>query len=349
MKRFFVGLVVLALSVLGTLGAQKFSSLPIGYNLDGYISRILVEIGSRENGKWTQEQFEYSRNSDGALEAFAEQKLREVAGRFTPVSGAEQFAYMWDIAAYTDGIGGLLPTYSGVAAPTHIAGAPPPDEYVKLYETGFHLIQGNGKWEVPEEVFGKVRFQFGAAISYYIPEVWNLKVDVSDSTGKVARLAARERIQDEGNPCALPVILFGLNDSLAVIPNEIATAQSSWWERAEITLYTKAESVTFLVNRTAQDGTAIRWSSPPPSFFVPPPPKIASLTRRGATTEITVFTDGSVSVHLEFSETLGGSWYSIPKYLQPLSMQTGSTKFSHTIEADRCFYRVRLAEPQLQR
>ncbi|MDP3661747.1 MAG: hypothetical protein Q8R17_02775 [bacterium] len=338
MKTMLLALVAL-LSVATASAQQKFSSLPIGYNLDGYISAIQIRFSG--GGQKLKDTFQYDRVRDGPLETFASAKLRDVVSGFAPKPGEETAYYGWVIDAITDGIGGLLPYYSGESKPSVIAVAYPPDELIPFY-----LTLRNGKWEVPEEVFGKVRFEWPAAVGYTIP-AWNLKVDVSDSQGRIARFAAREGIQDEGNPCALPVILMGLNTGGVLIPEEIATAAPAWWERAEITLLTEdGKFVTFLVNRTEQDGKAIRWSNPPPSFFAPPAspaPKIASLKRVRNTTEITVSAETSATAHLEFSETLNGNWYSIPKYPQPLSLQTGSSKFTHTTDAPASFYRVRIS------
>ncbi|TSC83586.1 MAG: hypothetical protein G01um101417_496 [Parcubacteria group bacterium Gr01-1014_17] len=343
MKKLFVGLVVLALSVW-TLGAveQKFSSLPIGANLDGYINGIeILVVGDGLNASAWQS-YPYSRNRDGKLETFASQKLRDYTASIKLANGTT--AYGWAINARTDGVGGLLPTYNGKAASAVIASAPLIDE-----SDEFHLTLRNGKWEVPEEVFGKVKFQFGWGLWYYIPGVTGLEINLYAGS-RISRFSTIERVSEADNPCELPAILLELPNDV-MIPNEIALAKPSWWERAEITLYTKAESVTFLVNRTEQDGKAIRWSNPPPSFFVPPAPskpKIASLKRVRNTTEITISAEATSVANLEFSETLNGSWYSIPKYPQPLSLQTGSSKFTHTTEALSCFYRVRIVQSERQ-
>ena len=47
---------------------------------------------------------------------------------------------------------------------------------------------------------------------------------------------------------------------------------------------------------------------------------------------------------IEFAEDFSGKWNAVPAYPVPMKLQAGSTKFSHTTEAEKCFYRVRIAE-----
>jgi len=335
MKKLFLVVFVLILFVLGALGAveQKFSSLPIGANLDGYISAIRIWYGPL--GSTINNSFPYNRQQDGSLEDFAIAKLREMAGRFVPKAGQETALYGWGISAFTDGIGGLLPYY-GESKPAEIAGAPPAGEY-----NGFYQILRNGKWEVPEEVFGKVKFQFGVSVGFYIPDTRHLEVNLYNGT-RVVRFSTLERISEEGNSCDLPATIGGLNVGIVSIPEEITLAKPSWWERAEITLLTEdGKSVTFLVNRTAQDGTAIRWSSPPPSFFVPPTPTIASLKRVGDLTEVAVENAGNVV--LEFSQDLT-SWQTADTTHIALTSDRGGRVFRHKTVAASGYYRLRLKD-----
>src|SRR3989338_10611936 len=124
MKRFFAVCFVLALSVR-TLGAveQKFSSLPIGYNLEEYINSIEILVAGNGLDASAWQSYPYSRNHDGKLEAFAVQKLRDYAASIKPVS--EAATYGWGINAITEGIGGLLPSYNGESKSPTIS-APPP-------------------------------------------------------------------------------------------------------------------------------------------------------------------------------------------------------------------------------
>ena len=224
---------------------QKFSSLPVGANLDGYINFVVVGFGTTKN--FLAETFEFNYRQDGKLESFAASKLRQVSSRFSPRPGQETDLHWWSVDGYTHGLSGLPSPYYGETGSALIALAPPPGNV----ESEFHLVFHNGKWSVPNEVFGKVKFQFGWGVGYYIPGVMDLEINLYNES-RIARFSTRERISDADNPCELPATILALPD--AIIPNEIATARPSWWERAEITLYTSTASVTFLVNRTAEDG-----------------------------------------------------------------------------------------------
>lgn len=324
------------LSVVSASAQQKFSSLPIGANLDGYISsiQILVAGDGLDFSAW--QSYPYNCKHDGKLEAFAVQKLRDYTASIKFVNGT---TYGWEIHAVTDGIGGLLPSYNGKAASAVIASAPPTGEPQE-----FHPTLRNGKWEVPEDIFGKVKFGWGIAVPFHIQTLWNLRITLYDNQGRVSRFSAQERVADNDNPCELPSVLGGLSVNDAYIPREVALANNAWWTRAEIELLTinNEQSVTFLVNRTTDDGKAIRWSNPPPSFFVPPMPKIARIARVGNTTEITVSAEETSVAYLEFAKTLSGNWNALPAYQVPLTLQTGSSTFTHTTDALSCFYRLRV-------
>ena len=331
MKILFSLLLVLSVSVSALGAQQKFSSLPIGANLDGYISSIQLYIGT--DGNYQEESFRYNRQYDGSLETFAAAKLREVTSRFVPKAGQASALHGWGIDAITEGVGNLLPSYNGESEPAVIAVAPLPDERATAK---FRFVFRNNRWEVPEEVFGKVKFQFGWGIGYYIPGVADLEVNLY-SGSRISRFSTREKIQEEGNPCELPAITLALPD--VVIPREIATAQSSWWEYAEITLLTDDNrSVTFLVNRTERDGTAIRWSNPPPSFFTPPSPKITSLKRVGDITEIGVENPGAVGA-FEFSTDLR-EWREVSG-TEIVLKSTDPSGFRHRHKGETGFYRLR--------
>lgn len=337
MKRHLVGLFVLALSALGTLGAeQKFSSLPIGYNLGSYISSIKVNFG--RTGNRITENYSYARGKDVELTEFATAKLRDSISRYAqhePIRETEWYA--WGIYAITDGIGGLLPTYNGESKPATIAVAPLAGE-----ATWFQFTLRNGTWEVPEEVFGKVKFQFGAAPGFYIPGVTDLEVNLFGADGRVSMFSTREQISGLNNPCVLPATLDAIKyEEVIIIPNEIALARTSWWKHAEITLLTPNESVTFRVNRTEKDGVAIRWSDPPPSFFIPPTPKISSLKRKGDKTELAIEGTPNNAVVVEWIEKLGDEWQPLyPPYPESLDAN-GRGSFIHETAGATGFYRVR--------
>lgn len=340
MKKFFVGL-FLALSVAGLLGAeQKFSSLPIGYNLDGYINSIQILIVGDGLDASAWQSYPYSRTYDGKLETFAAQKLREYTASIQPSDGTS--LYGWAINAITDGIGGLLPTYNGESKPATIAVAPPIGE-----DDGFRFTLRNGKWEVPEEVFGKVRFDFGISVGFYIPTVTDIEVNLYNGT-RISRFSTIERISDADNPCELPAILAAVRSGWAVgLPSTLLKPnEGDWWSRAEITLYEGNKQVTFIQSNPSSpdDGKAIRWSTPFPSVFVLPTPKIASLKRVGAVTEMTVEGAPNATVSVEWKPMLGLEWEPV-SYLSPLSLNTsGSGTFSHTTASASGFYRLRLAE-----
>ena len=323
------------LSAASVEAQQRFTSLPIGHNLGGYVSAIRIRIGQDGLGALVVgELYQYRFPQDGTLETFASQKLREAAVQLKP-----HIQYWCEIDALTEGVDGLLPAYAGSAESTTIAMAPQVGE-----EINFSLLNG----EVPEEVFGKVKFQFGWGVGYYIPDVTDLEVNLYNGS-RISRFSTRERIQEDGNSCELPAITLALKGGDVAIPNEIAISKTAWWKYAEITLYTHSEFVTFLVNRTEKDGTPIRWSNPPPSFFEPPAPKIASLKRVGNTTELLVEGNPDENVSIEWTPVLGGNWQPLKALIVPMSLNSsGKNITTHTTAGPSGFYRVRTYNSQKQ-
>jgi len=335
------------LSVASVEAQQKFTSLPIGANLDGYISSIEVTVGGPSNERIT-EMYPFHFPSDGKLKSFTFSKIREMIGRLPTPTGPDNAQRGWYVEAFTSGVGGLLPNYYGEKKTATIATAP-----IDAEDKWFSLVFQNGRWIVPEEIFGEVKFDWPAAIGWPIQGLWNFTVNVSGVLGKVAHFDVRAGIQDEGNPCALAVFRIGLlnfNPPAFGIPEEIFTAASAWWSSAEITLFTEdGRFVTFLVNRTEKDGTPIRWSNPPPSFFEPPAPKIASLKRVGNTTELLVEGNPDENVSIEWTPVLGGNWQPLKALIVPMSLNSsGKNITTHTTAGPSGFYRVRTAESQKQ-
>lgn len=360
MKKLFVSLVILALlsacehaqagSVAGILGGeQKFSSLPIGYNWDEYISAVQIFIAPVGWFQVVQEKHQYSRKRDGKLEAFAARKLRDAVGfvpdwietgKFfgnesrmlysfaspPPIPQAERktMSYEWAIYAITDGIGGLLPMYSGKAEPATIATAPFSSE-----EARFHLTFRNGHWEVPEEVFGKVKFQFGWGIAYYIPEMsrGNLEVNLYGAGGRVSRFSTLEGIYDVDNPCKAAAILADLPGGWVIIPTEIAIPQNPWWNRAEIILLPSDERKVVFEHYYPPlpfDGRAVAWSDPPPKFFGLPPLRLDTV-RAADGLEFYFSGVGAENALLEESKSPEGPWELSYARIAPASSPVSAT------------------------
>ncbi len=343
MKKIFVSLVILALSIVGTLGAQKFSSLPIGYNLDGYISSVWVVVGPMDK-KPLSEIYRFNFPQDGKLESFVSFKIREMAQRLPPPTGTENAQAGWYAEALTEGVGGLLPHYYGESKPATIATAP-----ISGADKLFTFLNRNGKWEVPEEVFGKVKFNFGVSVGFYIPTANNIEVTMSNGS-RISRFSTIEQVSDADNPCELPAILSAIRSGWAVgLPSVLLKPNGTeWWNRAEITLYEGDKQVTFVQNNppSLEDGKAIRWSNPPPSFFTPPLPKITSLKRVfGEVTEIVVEGTPNSFVAVEWSEVLGGEWQTLSALVVPLGLNAnGRGILTHKTKAAVGFYRLRLSD-----
>ena len=113
MKILFSLLLVLFGSVSALGAQQKFSSLPIGANLDEYISSIQLYIGT--DGNYQEESFRYNRQYDGSLETFAAAKLREVTSRFVPKAGQASALHGWGIDAIYSGTQKCLSASPGIS------------------------------------------------------------------------------------------------------------------------------------------------------------------------------------------------------------------------------------------
>lgn len=310
---------LLIFALAGTVSAQEYL-LPIGKNVDRRETVVSIWLKSYEVS--ALDTFAYKPEM-GVLQEVIESRLLKLANSFFP---------------------------------------PVPEAYLNItfskgpwfYESQEFSMQKSGDhWVIPPKVL-EVKLKYGTAIAWWVPGVTASTMQVVDALGTRTFSSADGSGYDD-SPCFLGASRAGFQNGAAGVQVEYALPEFQK-ERGitagSVTLWQNERYVSF----DLLDGHFLGASASPPDFleFLRAPempqrsPKISRIARVGHTTELTVSAVSNISAHLEFAEQLGGSWYSIPKYLQPLSLQTGSSKFTHTTDAPASFYRLRVSSSSPQ-
>ncbi|TSC73231.1 MAG: hypothetical protein G01um101470_212 [Parcubacteria group bacterium Gr01-1014_70] len=316
------------LSVVSASAQQKYL-LPIGSNVNNRPAKVVMVVGPVDAWEKRAEDIFSYQPSMGEFEKMIKTRFQALVNKLH-TAGLEKSSYEMTIT-----------TDSG-----------------PFVVKSFFLEQSDGQWVAPTEVLD-VQLKYGVAVSWKLQGVTSVRLRLYKNSELVKLWDTQDRNSGD-SPCDIGSANSALAMGWASVSSEygLPELKADWWDSGDVTLNSFDGFATFSV----LDGAFLESSTPPPAFLeslrapemqsaqsqtpvlVMSSPKIARITRNGNTTEITVSAESSISANIEFSETLNGTWYSIPKYLQPLSLQTGSNKFTHTTEAPSCFYRVRLAD-----
>ncbi|OHA19695.1 MAG: hypothetical protein A3C08_00480 [Candidatus Taylorbacteria bacterium RIFCSPHIGHO2_02_FULL_47_18] len=316
------------LSVASAMAQQYL--LPIGSNVNNRQSEVSIVISALDTWARLEDTFSFYPYM-GDFEDVIKNRVKVLAERYVPPLGFEQGEFALNVQA-TPG------PYS---------------------QNIFRLQQSDGKWAVPPEVLD-VKLQYGE-VTLNLTGVTKVELRVRGN-GREERFSSDG--SSPGSACFIQTVDRELGQGLVILAKEYVNPQyrEEWITEGEVVLWENGLFAEFniidgffssasanlpkLLESIRAPETQSQQSQSP--VLVVSSPKIARITRIGSITEITVSVEATSVANIEFSGTLNGNWYSIPKYLQPLNLQTGSTKFTHTTEAPASFYRVRLAESQKQ-
>ena len=305
--------------------AQQYM-LPIGSNVNSRPTHVNIGFGNGESGIALNDEFDYL-PSMGLLEEVIRTRTRALVSEFTPSIGFENARYSLRVTTDTG-------------------------PYLSLK---FYLQDG----VIPPEVLD-VKLKYGE-VTLPLTGVTRVELRVRGN-GREERFSSDG--SSPGSACFIQTVDRELGQGLVILAKEYVNPQyrEEWITEGEVVLWENGLFAEFniidgffssasanlpkLLESIRAPETQSQQSQSP--VLVVSSPKIARITRIGSITEITVSVEATSVANIEFSGTLNGNWYSIPKYLQPLNLQTGSTKFTHTTEAPASFYRVRLAESQKQ-
>ena len=316
------------LSVASAMAQQYL--LPIGSNVNNRQSEVSIVISALDTWARLEDTFSFYPYM-GDFEDVIKNRVKVLAERYVPPLCFEQGEFALNVQA-TPG------PYS---------------------QNIFRLQQSDGKWAVPPEVLD-VKLQYGE-VTLNLTGVTKVELRVRGN-GREERFSSDG--SSPGSACFIQTVDRELGQVLVILAKEYVNPQyrEEWITEGEVVLWENGLFAEFniidgffssasanlpkLLESIRAPETQSQQSQSP--VLVVSSPKIARITRIGSITEITVSVEATSVANIEFSGTLNGNWYSIPKYLQPLNLQTGSTKFTHTTEAPASFYRVRLAESQKQ-
>lgn len=295
---------------VATVFAQQKYMLPIGSNVNSRPMTVNIGLGNSDTGWAINDLLNYT-PAMGDFEKVVQYRVSVLASQFDPPVGSERDPYVLQIIA-----------------------EPGPYTVVR-----FRLDQSGA---IPPEVL-EVKLQYGE-VTLKLDGVTKVELRVRGN-GREERFSSDGSSQ--GSVCFIQTVDRELGRGLVILAKEYVNPQyrASWITEGEVILWENERFAEFNI----LDGKYSSASAKAPDFMesirapeMSAQPRIASIKRSGNTTELTVSADHSISISIEFSETLGGSWYSVPKYLQPLSLQTGSTTFTHTTDAPASFYRLRV-------